>query len=41
MQSTVGMWGVLQGITGKTLQEIEILEMPLLEEAEAATSGRQ
>jgi hypothetical protein len=30
MQSTVGMWGDLQGIAGKTLREIEGLEVPLL-----------
>lgn len=31
MQSTVGMYGDLQGIAGKTLQEIEGLEMKALE----------
>lgn len=31
MQSTVGMYGDLQGIAGKTLQEIEGLEMHALE----------
>ena len=31
MQSTVGMYGDLQGIAGKTLQEIEGLEMKLLD----------
>ena len=30
-QSTVGMYGDLQGIAGKTLQEIEGLEMHALE----------
>lgn len=30
MQSTVGMWGDLQGIAGKTLQEIEGLDVKLL-----------
>lgn len=35
MESTVGMWGDLQGIAGKTMPEIEGLEMPLLEESEA------
>ncbi|MBI5632680.1 MAG: DUF2130 domain-containing protein [Nitrospirae bacterium] len=30
MQSTVGMYGDLQGIAGKTLQEIEGLELPAL-----------
>ncbi len=32
MQSTVGMYGDLQGIAGKTIQEIEGLEMRVLEE---------
>jgi hypothetical protein len=32
MQSTVGMYGDLQGIAGKTLQEIEGLEMKALED---------
>jgi len=31
MQSTVGMYGDLQGIAGKTLQEIEGLDMKALE----------
>jgi hypothetical protein len=31
MQSTVGMYGDMQGIAGKTLQEIEGLEMKALE----------
>jgi hypothetical protein len=31
MQGTVGMYGDLQGIAGKTLQEIEGLELPVLE----------
>jgi len=31
MQATVGMYGDLQGIAGKTLQEIEGLEMKVLE----------
>jgi len=31
MQSTVGMYGDLQGIAGKTLQEIEGLSLPALE----------
>ena len=31
MQSTVGMWGDLQGIAGKSLQEIEGLEWKALE----------
>lgn len=33
MQSTVGMYGDLQGIAGKSLQEIEGLELPALEAA--------
>jgi hypothetical protein len=35
MGATVGMYGDLQGIAGKTLQEIEGLEMKALEEGEA------
>ena len=31
MQSTVGMYGDLQGIAGKTLQEIEGLELKSLD----------
>jgi hypothetical protein len=31
MQATVGMYGDLQGIAGKTLQEIEGLELLALE----------
>jgi hypothetical protein len=31
MQATVGMYGDLQGIAGKTLQEIEGLGLPALE----------
>ena len=31
LQATVGMYGDLQGIAGKTLQEIEGLEMRALE----------
>ena len=38
MQSTVGMYGDLQGIAGKTLQEIEGLELPLLENTGSAKS---
>ncbi len=34
MQSTVGMYGDLQGIAGKTLQEIEGLEMKALGDGE-------
>lgn len=32
IESTVGMYGDLQGIAGRALQEIEGLEMPLIEE---------
>lgn len=35
MLATVGMYGDLQGIAGKSLQEIEGLDMPLLEQADA------
>jgi hypothetical protein len=31
IESTVGMYGDLQGIAGRALQEIEGLQMPLLE----------
>jgi hypothetical protein len=31
MGATVGMYGDLQGIAGKSLQEIEGLELPMLE----------
>lgn len=31
MGATVGMYGDLQGITGKSLQEIEGLELPAIE----------
>jgi hypothetical protein len=30
IESTVGMYGDLQGIAGKTLQEIDGLELPML-----------
>jgi hypothetical protein len=33
IESTAGMYGDLQGIAGRTLQEIEGLDMPLLEAA--------
>ena len=35
MQSTVGMYGDLQGIAGKSLQEIEGLSFPALEDGTA------
>jgi len=34
MQSTAGMYGDLQGIAGKTIQEIEGLEIKVLEEGD-------
>ena len=37
MQSTVGMYGDLQGIAGKTIQEIEGLELKAIEDAKAKT----
>ncbi|PYT03743.1 MAG: DUF2130 domain-containing protein [Acidobacteria bacterium] len=36
MQATVGMYGDMQGIAGKTLQEIEGLEMKVLEDVRTA-----
>lgn len=36
IESTAGMYGDLQGIAGKTLQEIEGLEIKLLEEVQDA-----
>jgi len=44
MQATVGMYGDLQGIAGKTLQEIEGLDLQLLgtddvQQIELATDG--
>jgi len=40
MQSTVGMYGDLQGIAGKSLQEIEGLDLPALENtSRSITSG--
>lgn len=35
MQSTIGMHGDLQGIAGKTIQEIDGLEMKALEEGDS------
>ena len=37
MGATVGMYGDLQGIAGKSLQEIEGLELPMLESNSSAT----
>ena len=39
MQSTVGMWGDLQGIAGQTLQELEGMELPMLEADDAKLQG--
>lgn len=39
MASTVGMYGDLQGIAGKAIQEIEGLNVPLLEAANEVDSG--
>ena len=41
MQATVGMYGDLQGIAGKTLQEIEGLEMKALEAPSSLTKEMQ
>jgi len=38
MQGTIGMYGDLQGIAGKTLQEIEGLEMKVLSEGDQSES---
>jgi len=40
MQSTVGMYGDLQGIAGKTIQEIEGLELKALEDVKEV-GGKQ
>jgi hypothetical protein len=39
MQATIGMYGDLQGIAGKSLQEIEGLEFQALEDANASSGG--
>jgi len=39
IDSTAGMYGDLQGIAGKSLQEIEGLDIPLLEQADSDTDG--
>lgn len=36
MEATVGMYGELQGIAGKSLQEIDGLELKLLETADSS-----
>ena len=41
MQSTVGMYGDMQGIAGKTLQEIEGLEMKALEAPAQLATGQE
>jgi hypothetical protein len=40
MQATVGMYGDLQGIAGKSLQEIEGLEFPALDAPEEDGEGK-
>jgi hypothetical protein len=40
MQSTVGMYGDLQGIAGKTIQEIEGLELKALGDANTTEQRR-
>lgn len=35
MQATAGMYGDLQGIAGKTIQEIEGLSLPAIEDGTA------
>ncbi len=39
MQATVGMYGDLQGIAGKTLQEIEGLELKVLDARKESTDS--
>lgn len=41
MHATVGMYGDMQGIAGKTLQEIEGLEMKALETPSQTHSGNE
>ena len=38
MGATVGMYGDLQGIAGKSLQEIEGLGLPMLSETDSAST---
>jgi hypothetical protein len=40
LQATVGMYGDLQGIAGKTLQEMEGLEMKALDTPVAERPGK-
>jgi hypothetical protein len=39
MQATAGMYGDLQGIAGKTIQEIEGLGLPLLDHPKTDSDG--
>lgn len=39
IESTAGMYGDMQGIAGKTLQEIDGLTIPLLEDADSKSDG--
>ena len=39
MQATAGMYGDLQGIAGKTIQEIEGLGIPLLDTPKTDSDG--
>jgi hypothetical protein len=39
IESTAGMYGDLQGIAGKTLQEIDGLTIPLLDKAGSQSEG--
>ncbi len=41
IESTAGMYGDLQGIAGKTLQEIEGLDMPLLESTDPTLEAQK
>jgi hypothetical protein len=41
IQSTAGMYGDLQGIAGRTLREIDGLDLPLLEAANADSEGEK
>jgi hypothetical protein len=41
MQSTIGMYGDLQGIAGKTMQEIEGLELKMLEAEDVKKGGEK
>lgn len=41
IESTVGMYGDLQGIAGRALLEIEGLELPLLEHREGMAASEE